>query len=280
MLYRDEVDEEARNFLIENEEMFVKALQNDADFDYNDIDDLDAYWHESIVDRAYTVADAEYILDNCENEETDSGIWEGLDYRDEMSARAAFSYSNDVWFACATLYDEIKERMQELIDDENMDADVAAEKAFNEFKAENDIKVAPVEKGSEDELNLIRRWLRANKEDAGMRGGYPVGASYIDSRCGTGHGMMDVKEYVEFDHLFAQKVPWLSGKYKEVVQERHDELVEAKRVIKDVHYSDIDKMDTNTRNLNEIIAHKILADGRLRLKDIRGIIENLERGVW
>jgi hypothetical protein len=278
MDYQSEVEDEARSFIIDNEDMMVKALKNDADFDYNDIDDLDSYWHETIVDRGYTLEDAAYILDNCENEEWDTGIWEGMDARDAMSARAAYSYSNDVWFKCEEMWKEIKDRMQELVDDENVCEDEAAQLAFDEFEDDNEHNIVPVEKGSEDEIHLIREWLQRNDRDAGMRGGYPVGGSYIDSRCGTGHGMPEVKDYVDFDHEFAQRVPWLSGKYKDAVQNRYDELVDLNRKYSEVHWAGLDRVD-NVESRRMMISDNILSDCRLKVSDIRIIIRNLERGV-
>jgi hypothetical protein len=277
MDYDSEVEDEARDFLIENEEMIVKALYEDADWDYNDIDDLDCYWHETIVDRGYSIEDAAYILDNCHEEETDSGIWEGLDARDAMSARAAYSYSNDVWFKCEEFYNGIKERMQEMLDDGDVQEEQEAQAAFDEFKSEYDKTVLPVEKDSEEELSLIRQWLRMNA-DAGMCGGYPVGGSYIDSCCGTGHGMPDVKDYVDFDHEFAKKVPWLSGKYKEVVQTRHDEMVNAKRTFSNVNYSVLNNGTAKQFILN--LVKNINCDERLKLSDMREIVDELNRKVW
>ena len=162
MDYDTEVDNEARDFLLDHEEMVIQALKDDADWDYNDIDNLDSLWHETIVDRGYTLEDAAYILDNCENEETDSGIWDGQDAQGMMSARAAYSYSNDVWFRCEEMYNGIKERMQEIKDDdedsEKSDDDIVQE-AFYEFRHEYEVTISPVEKGGEDELDLIRQWL-------------------------------------------------------------------------------------------------------------------------
>ena len=115
-------------------------------------------------------------------------------------------------------------------------------------------------------------------QDAGMRGGYPVGSSYIDARCGTGHGMPEVKDYVEFDHEFAQRVPWLSGKYKDVVQNRHDELVEKKRITTHVDYSLLNSLDN--KQLMDKLPKYISDDKRLSLADIREIIQKLENAVW
>jgi hypothetical protein len=282
MDYDDEIEKEARDFIIEHEDMFVEALKNDSDWDYNDIDDLDSCWHDDIVDRAYTLDDAAYILDNCHEEETDSGLWDGRDAQEAMSARAAYSYANDVWFKAEEMYNEIKERMKELVDedeDEETSEEISSQTAFDEFKNDNGYKIVPVEKGSEEEISLIRQWLLRNDRDAGMRGGYPVGGSYIDSRCGTGHGIPDVKDYVDFDHEFAQRVPWLSGKYKDVVQKRYDYLMDLNRTLEEVHYSELDTMDTNVRSLRSMISGKILVDCRLKVSDIREIIRDLERGV-
>lgn len=280
MDYDTEVDHEARDFLLDHEELIIQALKDDADWDYNDIDNLDSLWHETIVDRSYALDDAAYILENCENEETDSGIWDGQDAQGMMSARAAYSYSNDVWFRCEEMYNGIKERMQEIKDDdedsEKTDDDIVQE-AFYEFRHEYEVTISPVGKGGEDELDLIRQWLRMN-EHAGMRGGYPVGSSYIDARCGTGHGMPEVKDYVEFDHEFAQRVPWLSGKYKDVVQNRHDELVEKKRITTHVDYSLLNSLDT--KQLMSKLPKYISGDKRLSLADIREIIQKLENAVW
>jgi hypothetical protein len=283
MDYDNEVEEEAYDFIFDHEEMMVQALKDDADWDYNDIDDLDMYWHEEIVDRGYTLEDAAYILSECHEEESDRGLWEGQDASDAMSTQAAYSYSNDVWFKCEELYNELKEKMQDLIDekddDDDRDDDEFAKIAFDKFYEEHrKPQITPVEKDSDEELSLICRWLRVNERDAGMRGGYPVGGSYIDSRCGTGHGMPEVKDYVDFDREFAQKVPWLSGKYKEAVQERHDELAEKKRIIKPVNYSLLNDMDN--KKLRDSLPTYIMQDKRLSLTEIREIIRKLQNGVW
>jgi len=283
MNYDREIEEEAYDFIFDHDEMIVQALKDDADWDYNDIDDLDQAWHECIVDRGYTIEDAAYIISECHNEETDSGIWEGLDAGEALSAQAAYSYANDVWFKCEELYNELKDKMQELIDekddDDERDDEDFAQIAFDEFYEERrKPQITPVEKDSDEELNLICRWLRVNKDAAGIRGGYPVGGSYIDSRCGTGHGMPEVKDYVDFDHEFGAKVPWLYGKYREAVQERHDELVEKRRTTKVMDYALLNGMDN--KQLRDNLPTYILQDKRLSLAEIREIIRRLQNGVY
>lgn len=242
--YQKDVEEDAVALILDNEDMFKQAIKDDVDFDRNDIDDLDQVFHESITDRGYTPEDAIFILENCENEETDSGIWDGCeDYREELSARAAYSYANDVWFKGEELYNELKtfyadayEAMQEQHkedpepkdDDEEEDQEdkikeEAATEAITEFRNRYDPKLAPVEEGSEEEYELLKEWLSLNSK-SGMWGGYPLGGSYIDSRCGTGHGMPDVKDYVDFDRLVAKRVPHLRSKYQGDIKSYFEKL--------------------------------------------------------
>lgn len=297
--YGKEVKQEAVDFLLNQESMIVDALENDSDFDQNEIEGLDSAWHENIVDRSYSLQDAAYILENCENEESDSGLWEGRDARETLSAMAAYSYSNDVWSEAEELYNEIKERMDELLEEEENSSEdledeaddespekVAAQKAFDEFRDNNALAaIKPVEKGSPEELRQIEIWLRLNAE-AGTWGGFPVGGSYIDARCGSGHGMPEIKEYVDFDREFSRRVPWLSGKYKNIVQARHDELKnkdrpamtgeEAWRTVYEQAKAAAVETEPAKKVYLDTIVHAIMTDKCLSLPDIRAIIRMLE----
>jgi len=224
--YEADIEKEAKEFFQDTfEEQTKQAIKDGSDWDYNEIEDLDSYWHGTIVDRAYSAEDAVFILDNCENEETDSGLWESLGWREQLSARAAYSFGHDVWFKCEEIYKEMKADYETQIDELDEDAkdyDKKAEVLLNEiFEEYTSTKLEPVTKGSQDEKYLIERWISLN-ERAGMRGGYPVGSSYIDARCGTGHGQPDAKDYVDFDHEFAQQVPHLSGKNRSAVKEYYE----------------------------------------------------------
>lgn len=231
--YEKDVENEARDFLANHEEMIKDAIKDGKDFDRNDIDDLDSAFHEDITGRSYSPEDAVFILEHCDNEETDRGLWEGLDdWREELRARAAYSFSNDVWSKCEGLYNEMKEELERrrgerlaektpegesMMDTEPEPGDeqVILDGVFKEYTT---TKLEPVAQGSQEEKELIERWLRLN-EMAGLWGGYPVGRSYIDARCGSGHGMPDIKDYVDFDREFAQQAPHLAGKRKEYVKD-------------------------------------------------------------
>ena len=276
MDYSNEIEREAVNFLLNHEEMIVEALKENKDFDRNDIDDLDTAFHENIVDKAYTTKDAAYVIDNCRNPETDSGLWEGQEPIESLQSMAAWSFAHDVWVELMELYDTMNKRRKEIFEEPEDPAnegddplETAAQKAFDEFYNEYKKQFLPVEKDSEEEISLIRRWLRVDARDAGMRGGGPVGSSYIDSRCGVGYGMEEVKDYVDFDHECSQRVPWLSGMYRPAVQVRYDALIEKKRDI--FHSEPSDPKDPYTHK----IVDKIWKDARLSVSDIREIAETL-----
>lgn len=219
--YQKDVESEARDFLANNEEMIKEAIKDEKDFDRNDIDHLDSAFHEGITDRAYSPEDAVFVLENCDNEETDSGIWEGLkDWRQELSARAAYTFSNDVWFKCEEIFKEMKEELERCDEEDEEKREEFLNRVFKDHAA---TKLEPVARGGQEEKELVEKWLRLN-EGAGMWGGYPAGSSYIDARCGTGHGMPEIKDYVDFDREFVQQVPHLSGKRREEIKAYYQTL--------------------------------------------------------
>src|SRR4030042_3569260 len=169
MDYQKDIEQEAKSFLSEHEEEFKQAIKENKEFDRNEIDDLDEWFHEEITDRAYTLKDAAYIISNCENEETDSGIWEGQDAKATLSSIAAYSFSNDVWLKCEEIYKEIKENFdtekleekeEENEANETIDIDTENDKILDRvFKEVTETKLSEVEKGSDDEARLIERYL-------------------------------------------------------------------------------------------------------------------------
>lgn len=51
-----------------------------------------------------------------------------------------------------------------------------------------------------------------------------MGGVYIDSRCGTGHSMPDVKNFYDQDRITRLQLPSMVGKYLDAVKERIAEL--------------------------------------------------------
>lgn len=280
MNYEKDILQEAKDFLSNNEDMIKEAIKNGADWDYNDIDSLDENWHCEITDRSYSLEDAAYIISHADNVETDSGLWEGQDPQDALRAQAAYSYANDVWFECERIFKEMKDEYEE---DRDHEEDHEEDENFNtdKMEEENDkllddiIKrataqpIEPAEQGSEDEKELIERWLNLNA-NAGLWGGYPVGSSYIDARCGSGHGMPDIKEYVDFDQEFRKKVPHLDGKRKEEVKAylektfgpKHPTEEETQKAVENIWA----KKDENANLIKDLMAFAIKTWDRDTLK--------------
>ena len=65
---------------------------------YNDYPNGDEYHHEHHTDRSYSLIEAAHLLSELSRyEETDSGLWEGLeDPERAIEVKAAFTYGNAV----------------------------------------------------------------------------------------------------------------------------------------------------------------------------------------
>lgn len=99
--YYDEAKSDAaetvRNFM----DVIVYRLMDGekvSDDLYNDYPDGDSYHHENHVDKAYSLTEADEILDTLsEYEETDDGLWIGQAPREAISTQAAYTYGNAVY---------------------------------------------------------------------------------------------------------------------------------------------------------------------------------------
>jgi hypothetical protein len=80
----------------------------------------------------------------------------------------------------------------------------------------------PVAQGSNEEERLLLLWLQKGR--GRTRGGYPLGHSYIDARCGNGLGMPEELDYVRLDHEVSARCPHLSGKYRPEIVKYFDEV--------------------------------------------------------
>lgn len=70
----------------------------------------DSYHHESHIDHAYSLTEAAAILDQLSfYTETDSGLWEGLEPREAISAQAAYTYGAAVYSMWMDLISEIND---------------------------------------------------------------------------------------------------------------------------------------------------------------------------
>lgn len=137
--YETIIEEEARDFVNDNEDTLVEAIGDELDF--HDIDDLDRSFHETITDRSYSTDDASFIIENSNNVESDRGLTEGMDHDDALSAKAAYTFSNDVREKVQEIYDGIVDDIS--IAEANLNIDdpepiAAGDKFLKEFVSRDD----------------------------------------------------------------------------------------------------------------------------------------------
>lgn len=117
--YYEQAQEEAKDFIVdclldEILNQFIEDGEIGTDI-RNDFDDGDSAFHETIVDRSYSTEEAIDLIDDLSDyEETDSGLWEGQDWDDILSTKAAFTYGNAV-------YDKASNLIEWIRDDTDMD---------------------------------------------------------------------------------------------------------------------------------------------------------------
>jgi hypothetical protein len=115
--YRDEAIDDARETAREFIDDITQAILDNgkaSDDLYNDYSDGDAYHHETHVDKEYDLSEADQLLrELSEWEETDKGLWEGLEPRDAIGAQAAYTYGNCVYSFWRKLIEEINDAVGE-----------------------------------------------------------------------------------------------------------------------------------------------------------------------
>ena len=107
--WNKECVEDAKMFIGNFESEIVDQLmdKNEASTDlYNDYPNGDSFIHETYVDKEYNLRESAAILETFDNE-TDSGLWEGLEPRKAISAQAAFTYGNAVGVEIRRLIESI-----------------------------------------------------------------------------------------------------------------------------------------------------------------------------
>jgi hypothetical protein len=117
----------------------------------NDFPNGDQYHHESHTDKSYTLLEAAHLLDQLSNyEETDSGLWEGVEDPEEaLSVKAAFTYGNAVM-----------SEFQDVVRDLNSDFEEEFEPTPRGPKEWRPAK----KKGPESIKAWLTEWLKRQKE--------------------------------------------------------------------------------------------------------------------
>lgn len=236
--YYDEVRKEAVDFIEEVMDEVAESLKNGENYLLDG--DVEDRFFECVTDRSYTLSDAAFVIENSNNVETDSGLWEGQEPHEAVKTQAAFTFSNDVHATVEEMYEDIKseydDNYNEVYDDlmKRHENDVKADPDDDDYDATEDAENAAVEYAKDyfegeygnrvsvvtdkkEQIFMIERYLTL-KDNASLWGGYPVGGSYIDSRCGVGFGMPNIHDYVEYDHKVARAIPDIRGMYTEDVR--------------------------------------------------------------
>ena len=109
---QDDARETAREFLDSIVQQLAESDEASTDL-FNDYSDGDAYHHESHVDKWYSLQDSAAILSQlCDFEETDSGLWEGLEPVRAIGCQAAYTYGNAVLSMWSNLIEEVNDNEQ------------------------------------------------------------------------------------------------------------------------------------------------------------------------
>jgi hypothetical protein len=156
--WNEKADEDAKEFIRDYLlDEIIEQLMEDGEFGEdirNDFANGDSSFHETIVDRYYNDKEAiDLISDLYEYEETDSGIWEGLDWSKVLSSKAAWTYGNAVYDKATEILNEIREK----IEMDELDLEVAQE--INNKTAQLSLEL------EDNELNELIDWMKTDHED-------------------------------------------------------------------------------------------------------------------
>lgn len=114
--YYEYVEKEAKSFVEDNELDLIDEIE-DGNTDVNEyIHDYRLHeWVDS--DFIYVdLMDCAEILEQSNEVETDSGLWEGLEPRKAIETQAFFTYRNDLGFEVESQFKDILERKLEEVE--------------------------------------------------------------------------------------------------------------------------------------------------------------------
>lgn len=111
MNYYKDAQSDAKSMIDHFADEIVEQLINygEASDDLlNDYPNGDRYHHENHVNKDYKLTEAAALLDQLSDyEETDNGLWEGLEPRRAISVQAAYTYGNAVYSLWRNLIEKI-----------------------------------------------------------------------------------------------------------------------------------------------------------------------------
>jgi hypothetical protein len=104
---------EAENFFDEYKNNLDSDIKDGKIEVYDYFDDRIHEWTDTEFSRGIDLVDCALILDQSDNVETDSGLWEGQEPRKAIETQAFFTYRYDLFSAVKCLTEEY---LQELMD--------------------------------------------------------------------------------------------------------------------------------------------------------------------
>lgn len=123
----DDAREMVSHFMEEIVEQLVDKGKASDDL-YNDYSNGDSYHHETHTDRSYSLLEAAQLFDDLsEHEETDSGMWEGLEPREAVITQAAYTYGNAVMSDWNDFIEKINDEVPDALDDMRAERDAKIE---------------------------------------------------------------------------------------------------------------------------------------------------------
>lgn len=152
--YLKEAREDAKNMALHFLDEIIDGLLDDSEASsdlFNSYPGGDSYHHENHVDKWYELHEAADVLDVLsEYEETDTGLWEGLEPKRAVGCMAAFTYGNAVTQLWMEIIDQVNsdDYVSDLIykvneiesDDENSEDDKEKSRELLENRVREIIK--------------------------------------------------------------------------------------------------------------------------------------------
>lgn len=149
--YDSYVSEQAELFVSEYLDQLTGSIK-EGDTDVHTF--VSDYTHEWVDnDFIYVdLLDCAHILDQSDNVETDSGLWEGLEPRKAIESQAFFTYRNDLESAIRDAFEEKLMIKKEEIEDELEELEDSLDKLDNE---EDEDEIEELENEKEDLESFI-----------------------------------------------------------------------------------------------------------------------------
>jgi len=171
MSYRQDAASDAAETIRNFEDEILEQLldKGEASDDLlNDYPNGDSWHHERHVDKDYNLQEAgELFNDLSDYEETDSGLWEGLEPRRAIAVQAAYTYGNAVYSEWRDLIEKINDEAGDIIEEYDEKITEAEMREWDEDATDEEIEENPDVSELEDEKKEALRKMIVDVADNG-----------------------------------------------------------------------------------------------------------------